>query len=243
MANSHNTKAFTWEHGPMALLSVPSTETSGSSPRIQAATELTLIHNSLIRALNSIYIQSPHIPLDEYINFTSYALATYLGLRAHRSSRLFSTLRDAQTFETALTAWGNWLQSIAARSNNFNSLICRSMMDDFRAALHTHFGIVVECVLDENNIGVPALLKQHKLAVFGNMSKTEVLPVFVGNHDEMYGGERHEFPVARMWVVREVYARKKAAWWKFSTVGKDGRGREVSPAVEDRVTVPGPKYS
>jgi hypothetical protein len=119
MANSHNHQTFSWEHGPMAILPLPSTATSGSTPRTQAATELTLIHNSLIRALNSIYIQSPHIPLDEYTNFTSYALATYLGLRAHRSSRLFSTLRDARTFETVLIAWGNWLQSIAARRNKF----------------------------------------------------------------------------------------------------------------------------
>jgi hypothetical protein len=117
------------------------------------------------------------------------------------------------------------------------------MMDDFGEAIHTHFEVVVECVLDKNNIGVPALMKQHKSAVFGNVSKTEVLPVFVGNHDEMYGGDRHEFPVARMWVVREVYARKKAEWWKFNTVGKNGTGREVRFAVEDRVTVPGPKYS
>jgi hypothetical protein len=117
------------------------------------------------------------------------------------------------------------------------------MMDDFSAGLQTHSEVVVQFLLEDQHIGVLALMEQHKTAVFGNMSKTKVLPVLVLYHDEMFGGERQEFPVARIWVVREAYARKKGEWWKFSTVGKDGKGREVRFAAEDRVTVPGPECS
>jgi hypothetical protein len=35
------------------------------------------------------------------------------------------------------------------------------------------------------------------------------------------------------WMVRNVYARKKAEWWKFSMVGRDGREREVIFLGED----------
>jgi hypothetical protein len=45
------------------------------------------------------------------------------------------------------------------------------------------------------------------------------------------------------WVVRNVYARKKSEWWKFSTVGRDGRGREVMSLGEDGSEMSAPKCS
>jgi hypothetical protein len=47
-----------------------------------ASTDLALPHNTLTRALNSIYIQAPHTPLYEYNNFVAYYLATCQGLLA-----------------------------------------------------------------------------------------------------------------------------------------------------------------
>jgi hypothetical protein len=196
MSNSPSTATFSWERGPMKLLPLPDTKTTRHNPRAQAALELTLIHNTLIRAINSIYIQAPHIPLSEYTHFSSYALATYLGLAAHDSSSLFSEIARQMTdntplraFDTPLTAWGNWLKSIPSRKNNFSAKICRGMMDHFMSTLHQYFQSVVQGIIQVSERDVDKVMKEYRNGVSGNMSKTEVLRVFVLNYDLRVGGK------------------------------------------------------
>jgi hypothetical protein len=179
----------------MSLLPLPDTKTNGH-PRTQAALELTIIHNALIRALNSIYIQSPHIPLSEYTHFSSYALATYLSIVARDSSSLFSEIACQMTdntplraFDTPLTAWGNWLKSISSQKVNFSAEICRGMMDDLMSTLHQYFQSVVQGIMQVSERDVDKVMEEYRNGVFGNMSKTEVFPVFVLNHDLGVGGK------------------------------------------------------
>jgi hypothetical protein len=244
----HSPTNFSWENGPMEILQLTNTKILGLRPWTRVAVEVVVIHNCLIRALNSIYVQAPHIPLSEYNNFTTYALATYRGLVAHDPSSgnsLFSALErltgnDRYTqhhaeFDTPLTAWGNWLQSIASKKNNFSPDICRSMMDDFMPALHEHLEIVPWCIslsFNESSEGphIADMMKEHMERVFGQMSKTKILPVFVLNHDAAFMGEKHEFlggMALVRWVLREVCAMKYKECWKFSTMGFDGKVREV----------------
>jgi hypothetical protein len=179
----------------MSLLPLPDTKTNGH-PRTQAAPELTIIYNALIHALNSIHIQAPHIPLLEYTHFSSYALATDLGLAAHDSSSLFNEIArqmtdntPLRTFDTPLTAWGNWLKSISSRKNNFSAEICRGMMDDFMSTLHQYFQSIVQGIIQVSERHVDKVMKEYNKGVFGNMCRTEVLPVFVLNHDVEVGGK------------------------------------------------------
>jgi hypothetical protein len=173
----------------MKLLPLPDTPAGGHNPRAQAALDLTLIHNALFRALNNIYIQSPHIPLFEYTHFSSHALATYLGLSTNNSSSLFDSRNNARSFETPLTAWGNWVKSISSRKNNFSAEICRGMMDDFIVGLHVYWEGVLQDMLKAGEQDVDKVMKEYRNGVFGSMSKTEVLPMFVPNHDLRVGGK------------------------------------------------------
>lgn len=72
--------------------------------------------------------------------------------------------------------------------------------------------------------------KEHREKIFGSMSKTELLPLFLMNHDSTFDGVSHGFPKTSLLpgrILRELYGRKHAEWWKFSTVGFDGKKRKV----------------
>ena len=185
MSRARRAIKFSWEQGPMHLVSTSSS----------AASEATIIHNCIVRALNSIYIQAPHVPMSEYNNFIAYCLSAYDCLSAYLKTNL-----DAKSKE-----WGNWLRSIASKRNNFNPEICRGMMDDFMPSLSTALG--------SSRANVATFLS--------GLDKATQLPVLLFNHDPSVEGGVHAFPKAGWWTVH-VHARKKKEWWKFGTVGGDG---------------------
>jgi len=188
----------------MALLPNSGSQADDATPDPQAAPKIAAC-NCLIRALNSIYIQAPHVPLIEYANLVSYCLATYQCLIAQLGTAFREEGGDAR-----LAEWGNWLESCASKRNNFSTEMCKSMMDDFMPALHTQLSIPRD---DES-------------AKLGLNSSTQV-PVFWTNHDvtselQLPRGLAPDSKAIRWWT-----GRKKADWWKFSTCGFNGLPREL----------------
>jgi hypothetical protein len=250
MSKVHCTTKFSWEKGPMQLLSMPVSKTRSTHKFTRVATELALIHNCTIRALNSIYIQAPHVPISEYNNFLAYCQATYQGFDAHHNGRFFaevecetSLMRNHVPGFDKFKAWGNWLASIAAKKNNFSPDMCTSMMDDFVPALQMHLASDIARLLSLSRfpaLDIAAVWKLERERVVGDMSKTKLLPVFLLNHDEWFEGRTHAFPGmtgVSMRVLRDVCGRVNGEWWKFSTVGFGGRPRGVRFVGKERQAV------
>jgi hypothetical protein len=62
-------------------------------------------------------------------------------------------------------------------------------MDDFMSTLHQYFQSIVQGIIQVSERDVDKVMKEYNKGVFGNMSRTEVLPVFVLNHDVEVGGK------------------------------------------------------
>jgi hypothetical protein len=120
---------------------------------------MTVVHNCLVRALNSICLQAPHVPLNMHGNFFAYCLATYHGLIAHDRPKEYTFFGELtrQTgvtlfmcglldFDKPLAAWGTWLQSIANERYIFSANGCRSLMSRFMPALHDHLQDIPEAL-------------------------------------------------------------------------------------------------
>jgi len=210
-------KPYAWETGPMTLLPNSGFHADDATPDPQAAPTMIAACNCLIRALNSIYIQAPHVPLIEYANLVSYCLATYQCLIAQLGTAPRQEEEEEEKEEeeeegndAKLAEWGRWLESCAAKRNNFSTEMCKSMMDDFMPALHTQ-------------LSIPRNDKSAKMSLD---SCTQV-PVFWTNHDIT-----SELPLPRglapdSKAIRWWTGRKKADWWKFSTCGFNGLPREL----------------
>ncbi|KAF1954692.1 hypothetical protein CC80DRAFT_416794 [Byssothecium circinans] len=226
-----NPPRYNWEREPIPLIPTPYHITHATDQYTRAASEKALVHNALIRALNSIYIRAPHVPITDYPNFMKYCLAAHEALTTYlqAEAEVFIPELERQTgvpgllranaehhraFSVGIAAWGNWLSSIATRKNNFSPDMCRTLMDDFLPALATHF-----------NDGVAGVL----------LSRTKTLPVLWANHDgEFEGGGSRLFPQlsgVTGWGLRNM-GRVNKEVWVYGTVGLNGRARVLRYAGE-----------
>ncbi|EFQ94537.1 hypothetical protein CFE70_004344 [Pyrenophora teres f. teres 0-1] len=209
LINRH--KPYAWQTGPMVLLLNSMLQADDASPDLKAAPKMIAACNCLIRALNSIYIQAPHVPMIEHANLVSYCLATYQCLLAQLGTMFQKEKEEEEKEEDAKVAeWGNWLESCAAKRNNFSTEMCKSMMDDFMPALHKKLSTAHN--EETGNMGLD--------------SNTQV-PIFWTNHDvtsenQLPRGLAPNSKATRWWI-----GRKKANWWKFSTCGFNGLPREL----------------
>lgn len=241
---------LSWQTGPIPLISTTFAETAATDQYTAAATEMALVHNCIIRSLNTIYHQSAHIPTHEQTNFLCYALATYNGLCAHHDgeeTHFFPTIerltgekglmddnvQGHRDFDTAFTAWGTWLKACLSHTHPFSSARNIQLMDSFIPPLSTHLHDEIPSLLALSRFGdaldLRALMKQEGDHVMGSMDKKAVLPIFFFNHDVAFEGGVHNFPplpAPVKWVLVNLFGRWNAAWWKFAACGGDGRARE-----------------
>ncbi|KAJ4986351.1 hemerythrin HHE cation binding domain-containing protein [Stagonosporopsis vannaccii] len=249
---------FSWQRGPIPLISTPlSQNPSIIDQYTHAASEMALVHNCIIRALNSIYNQSPHIPASEHTNFLSFCQATYRGLVAHHDGEeeyffpdleritgekgvMAENIQGHKDFEEGFGAWGQWVAECLSNSSSSGSTTSFSsernleLMDAFLAPLSAHLHDEIPSLLALRRFGdaldLAKMFKDEGEKVMGGMCKTTVLPVFLLNHDEGFEGGVHSFPPLPgvvKWVLKNGFGRVKGAWWKFAACGYDGAAREV----------------
>ncbi|KAH6644840.1 hypothetical protein C7974DRAFT_299676 [Boeremia exigua] len=244
---------FSWQSGPIPLITTPDSQTSTEDQDqfTHAATEMALVHNCVIRALNCIYIQSPHVPASEHTNFLSFSLATHTGLTLHHDgeeSIFFPELQKLtgettlmqdniaghRAFEAPFAAWGAWLNTCLAGTTRFSAARNTALMDAFIPPLTAHLHDEIPTLLALRRFGaaldLQAMFAREAKTVMGGMRKRTVLPVFLSNHDRAFEGGMHVFPplpAPVVWVLGSVCGRVKAEWWKFGACGFDGVAREV----------------
>lgn len=245
---------FSWEQGPMQLIWTPISQTDATDQYTKVASEMALVHNCIIRALNSIYIQAPHVPASQYPNFISYSLSVYQGLTMHHDGEeetffplieeltgekglMDANVQGHRDFDTNFNAWGKWLEECSSPTTKttFSPTTCIAMMDAFISPLSDHLAAEIPTLLalsrfEDKKLDLLAIMDEEGKKVMGGMSKTTQLPMFLLNHDTTFEGGIHNFPPVPApvkFVLREVCGRWQSAWWQFSTVGFDGFPREV----------------
>lgn len=53
---------------------------------METASEMCVVHNALLRGLNSIYVQGPHVKPADYVDFIGYSLCWYSVVHEHHTS-------------------------------------------------------------------------------------------------------------------------------------------------------------
>ena len=141
-----------------------------------------------------------------------------------------------EKFHTGLDAWGKYLRNLQSNphSTTFSGIKCRALMDTFIEPLSTHLAEEIPTLMALSRFGdgfnLAALLKAEGEKVMGGLSKANQLPMFLINHDAEFEGGIHNFPPVPApvkWVLFQVFGRWQYDWWKFGTVGYDGKGREL----------------
>lgn len=240
-----------WQLGPIPLISTPLSLTGATDQYTLAASEMALVHNCIIRAVNSIAIQSAYIPAVEVINFINYSLATYHGLVAHHDGEeahffpdleritgeaglMEENVQGHRDFDTKFSAWGEWLKACIEGEETWSHSQNLRLMQDFMPPLQRHLHDEIPSILALSRFGdtldLKKMFEKEGEKVMGGMCKRTVLPIFFFNHDDTFEGGRHHFPPLPFpvkWVLKNVFGRSRSEWWKFACCGFDGRPREL----------------
>lgn len=103
---SHSDKP--WADGPMKLVETPlyalqkshaedSPLTTKGSLFVSGASHMALLHNSIFRGFNSIYLQAPHVRDADKPDFVGYALTWFKFVKSHHDDEelnLFTKIED-----------------------------------------------------------------------------------------------------------------------------------------------------
>ncbi|KFA64406.1 hypothetical protein S40285_01070 [Stachybotrys chlorohalonatus IBT 40285] len=166
----HTTKAV-WADQPMQLIPTPQYETKQTDLFTTGATHMCLLHNSILRGFNSIYLQAPHVHPHDKAAFVGYALTWFKFVKSHHDdeeANLFTKIEEVlddkevfaetheehDSFMAGLTEYHQYLANLPSPSALDAAELVR-IMDSFREPFEQHF---------HHEISVIAALASHPKA-------------------------------------------------------------------------------
>ncbi|KAG4441208.1 hypothetical protein IFR05_003326 [Cadophora sp. M221] len=236
--------------GPFKLIETPAhaqNETKPYDQYIEAASVMALAHNVIIRGLNSIYLQAPHLKPSDHSSFISYCKCWAELLDEHHDMEeavLFPEI-EAKTgelgimdgnveqhhaFLPGLTAFKNYLATTSTSPDTFSGTHLNRVISSFAPALTTHLADEIPSLLSLSQFGAAIALldiinKEGAKSPL-RLSKTGGVPFFARNLDvEFEDGRWSDWPMPALvrWLIPKTVGRWNAAWWKWASCDESGR--------------------
>ncbi|OBT56243.1 hypothetical protein VE04_02410 [Pseudogymnoascus sp. 24MN13] len=155
-----------WADGPFKLIPTPLFTQGPDKPvdqYVTVASQMAIAHNTMIRALNSIYLQAPHVEPDDYKDFIGYSLCWYQMITNHHrgeEDRLFPQIEEKtekglmevnveqhHAFEAGIESYNTYLQSLLPTGTSFSAPKLLAIIDSFAPALTTHLADEIPSLL------------------------------------------------------------------------------------------------
>ncbi|KAJ5893277.1 ZIP zinc transporter-domain-containing protein [Penicillium taxi] len=154
MASTAPTKQ--WADGPCKLIVTPQYETKKTDLFTTGATHMALLHNSILRGFNTVYLQAPHVQDADKDAFIGYSQTWFRFVKSHHDDEeenLFpkvqdllggdeglwkETLDEHESFIAGLTEFNTYLSALPSPSE-FSSTELIRIMDSFKDNFENHF--------------------------------------------------------------------------------------------------------
>ncbi|TVY87455.1 hypothetical protein LAWI1_G004210 [Lachnellula willkommii] len=261
MTDSKPVQLRQWADTPYSLIETPKHKegkTGSTDPYMEAASTMCVVHNVLLRGLNSIYIQGPNIQPADYTDFIGYSLCWYSVVHEHHTSEedlffpgieeavgekglLDGNVEEHRSFQSGLDEFYNYLSSLSGKESSFNAAHLNNIIASFAPALCAHLAAEIPSLLSLSKYGTNLPIEdlwnkegQHTVIA---MTKFNALPFFFLNLDVTY--EDHlwrnwpPIPGPARWVVTRCFTLWHRGYWKFASC--DARG------VPKPLYAPGPR--
>ncbi|GAM40557.1 hypothetical protein TCE0_039f12998 [Talaromyces pinophilus] len=228
---------------------------TGKKPNDQyaeAASIMVLVHNVIIRGLNSIYKQALHVKSEDYADFIAYATCWCEFTDNHHNNEdesIFPTI-EAQTGEKGIMdedleqhrafivgfrALKSYLDSVAETPARFSGAQLVSLLDEFAPQLHHHLTDEIPRMVALSRFGDRiSMLKI--IETEGNrsaqaLSKTGAMIFFLRNSDlEFEDGLWKNWPPIPgpvRWSILKTLGRWHVGWWRFASCDESGRMQQL----------------
>ncbi|KAJ2981744.1 hypothetical protein NUW58_g6610 [Xylaria curta] len=241
---------------PFQLLTTPTYQLrNNEEPNefVNAATHMALAHNLIIRPLNAMYLQAPHIESEQQKPFLEFAELWYRVVEHHHRTEeeiLFPMLqemtgdknvmqentRQHDAFQTGLASFADYVrQCLAGKEFDGKELI--RLFDGFAPILCQHLSDEIPTLVALEQYGARVSGYHAKFAAEVEKTQQE-LGVLAGavfvmaTHDvEFEGGIHKDFPPipsAITWGLRNLAWWAHRDWWQFAPCDRLGKMRPLS---------------
>lgn len=140
----------------------------------RVASEMSLVHNMVIRGLNSIYLQAPRVSQNDVPSFLQYALAWWALVNVHHTGEetdFFPYLEDVtgqkglmdvnvdqhHAFGDGLQRFKTYMEDCVAGKQKFEGNKVVGIIDEFGEVLVTHLTDEIPTLLQLREVGMEKL--------------------------------------------------------------------------------------
>ncbi|KPI39755.1 uncharacterized protein AB675_3482 [Cyphellophora attinorum] len=208
----------------------------GSHAAVEMAVEMVLVHNCLIRAINSIYYYAQHVTKAEDIRDFLHFCAVSVDLIHHHHEGeesfifppwaeatnrkdLLENVAEHREFHDGLDKLGEYARTTTPEAYNSQELF--KVLDGFVPPLTSHLNSEVDRILameNTDNAVARRILDEGKKKAMDGASRDKLVPFILGCHDATFEGGKHFFPpmpgLVKMILVW-WYGSKFQATWRF----------------------------
>lgn len=195
---------------------------------------MAFAHNAMIRGINSIYLQAPHIPPSDASDFLFFISSWCQWIGHHhvleetqmfpgfegvigKKGFLEGNVDQHHAFSGGLKELKRYAESTS--SEEYSGAKVVSIIDGFSARLHEHLKEEIGSLLSMKPYDGPRLLKVYKEAEAeaGKQDKNVIPPLALGCCDRNFEGGNNwpEMPWVGPWFVHYLMGRKHAGAWRF----------------------------
>ncbi|KAF2188482.1 hypothetical protein K469DRAFT_748294 [Zopfia rhizophila CBS 207.26] len=228
-----------WVDGPWTLLETPSaTKDISDHPAHYIANEMAFAHNAMLRGLNALYLQAPHIPVadaSDFLFFTASWAAWVMHHHTIEESSMFPffesvsgvtpdalqhNISQHHAFADGLAALHTYATSTSA--SNYSGARVRELIESFAKPLREHLADEIPTLWALDTVGAQhsrQLLEIYQKceADAGKQDKSVVPPMVLGLCDKTFqgGNDWPKMPIGSAYIVHYIFGRKHRGAWRF----------------------------
>ncbi|KAI5851662.1 hypothetical protein DFP73DRAFT_471372, partial [Morchella snyderi] len=224
---------------------------------VLVASQMSLVHNVIIRGLNAIYLQAPHVLPADIPDFLGYARAWSDFLHIHHGGEetaFFPTvekltgvpgimdgnIQQHAAFSPGLEAFNGYIVAAAATPESFSGARLVEMIDAFAQTLVQHLADEIPTILalaeHRDKMDILRVVEAEAKHSMGKLGFKTTVPYLITALDVTFeDGLHRDFPPAPglvKAVARALAPRFNSGYWRFAPCTKDGLPKDMLAAPE-----------
>ncbi|KAL6353028.1 hypothetical protein LRP88_13513 [Fusarium phalaenopsidis] len=242
-----------WADGPFPLISASISGDNAEKPVQGArklAAEMTLVHNLILRGINTIYNQAVNVGArgtdKDKLDFANFAYQWGAMLSEHHDTEekmvfpeiekitgvpglMGDSVAEHHAFHDGLTQYMEYLDKVRSGNETYDGEKLKAIIDSFVPVMQEHLVHEIESLVKltdhEDKCDWAAWFKKTVDAITNTFPLTMIL------HDKTFeGGVWSSFPPVPwlvLWVMRYLFMNTRKDWWRFAPCDYSSQPQEL----------------
>ncbi|OAG05357.1 uncharacterized protein CC84DRAFT_1091120 [Paraphaeosphaeria sporulosa] len=243
-----------WADGPLPLIQTPSaTKDTNDHPAHYIANEMAWAHNAMLRGLNAIYLQAPHVQQGDAADFLFFIASWSAWVLHHHTieekqmfpgfeavpgvapGSLSHNVEQHHEFSEGLSGLQKY--ATATTADSYSGAHVQKLVDGFSPILRQHLADEIDTLWAMDSVAANTEHSKKLLNIYqqceaeaGKQDKSVVPPMVLGLCDKTFegGNDWPKMPMGSAYFVHYLFARKHSKAWRFLPCDTFGKPRPLA---------------